>query len=216
MTIKLYGFWRSIASFRVRVALRLKGIEFEEISIDILSGKQFEPGYDAINPAHALPALVHDGNLLIQSLPIMEYLDQLYPGHPLLPAGAKDRAYVRALALVTVADTHPLTVPRVRNYLAKTFNAGQDAVHDWAGHWISEGFETYERLLTQRPPAPFAAGASPGLADICIAGHIASADLFKFKTSAFPAVAALGARCFAIPAFASSHPFAKPGAPKQA
>ena len=215
MIIQMYGFWRSIASFRVRVALRLKGIEFDETSIDILSGEQFEPGYDAINPAHALPAVVHDGNLLVQSLPIIEYLDQLYPEPPLLPADAKGRAYARALALITAADTHPLTVPRVRNYLREKFGAGQDAVHDWAGHWISEGFKTYERLLTQRPPAPFAAGASPSVADICIAGHIASADLFKFNTSAFPTVTALGARCFAIPAFASSHPFAQPGAPKQ-
>jgi maleylpyruvate isomerase len=216
MTIKMYGFWRSIASFRVRVALRLKGLDFEEIPVDILSGKQFEPDYDALNAAHSLPTLLHDGQTLVQSLPIIEYLDQIRPEPALLPPDAAGRAYSRALAMVTVADAHPLMVPRVRKYLGETFNASHDAVHDWACHWISEGFKTYERLLTQRPPAPFAAGTSPGLADICIAGHVASADMFKLDAKAFPAVSALGARCFAIPAFAQSHPLAQPGAPKPA
>ncbi len=213
--MQLYGFWRSIASFRVRTALRLKGIEFDEIAVDILSGKQFDPAYDAINAAHSLPTLVHDGLYLFQSLPIIEYLDEIHPEPALLPAHARDRAYVRALAMVTVADAHPLTVPRVRKYLGERFSASPDAVHGWAIHWIAEGFQTYERLLAQRPPAPFAAGGSPGLGDICIAGHMAAADLFKFDASAFPAANALAARCFALPAFAQSHPLAQPGAPKQ-
>jgi maleylacetoacetate isomerase len=213
MTLRMYGFWRSIASFRVRAALRLKGLEFEEIPVDILSGQQFEPAYDALNAGHSLPTLAHGGHLLFQSLPIIEYLDEIYPKPPLLPTDAKERAYARAFAMVTVADAHPLTVPRVRKYLAGTFDATPDAVHDWASHWISHGFRTYERLLTQRPPAPFAAGASPGLADICLAGHAASADLFKLDISAFPASASLAARCFAMPEFASSHPLAQPGAP---
>jgi maleylacetoacetate isomerase len=215
MTIQMYGFWRSIASFRVRTALQLKGLEFEEISVDILSGRQFDPAYDAINAAHSLPTLMHDGNVLFQSLPIIQYLDEIHPEPAFLPADPADRAYARALALVTVADTHPLTVPRVRRYLGQTFNANTDAVHDWAMHWIAEGFKTYERLLSKKPPSPFAAGSSPGLADICIAGHMASADLFKFDASAFPAVASLATHCFAMPAFALSHPFAQPGAPKQ-
>jgi maleylacetoacetate isomerase len=215
MTIQMYGFWRSIASFRVRAALRLKGLDFEEIPVNILSGQQFESAYDAINAGHSLPTLLHDGNVLFQSLPIIQYLDEVHPEPALLPLAPADRAYARALALVTVADAHPLTVPRVRNYLGQTFKADTDAIHDWAMHWIAEGFKTYERLLTKRPPSPFAAGSSPGLADICIAGHMASADLFKFDASAFPAAASLAARCFAMPAFALSHPFAQPGAPKQ-
>jgi maleylpyruvate isomerase len=216
MTIKMYGFWRSIASFRVRVALRLKGFEFEEIPVDILSGMQFEPAYDAVNAAHSLPTLLHDGQTLFQSLPIIEYLDQIRPEPALLPPDAAGRAYARALAMVTVADGHPLMVPRVRKYLGETFNASHDAEHDWVRHWVSEGFKTYERLLTERPPAPFAIGTSPGLADICIAGHVASANYVKLDTKAFPVTAALAARCFAIPAFAMSHPLAQPGAPKPA
>jgi maleylpyruvate isomerase len=212
----MYGFWRSIASFRVRVALRLKSLDFEEIPVDILSGKQFDPAYDALNAAHSLPTLLHDGQTLFQSLPIIEYLDQIHPEPALLPPDAPGRAYARALAMVTVADAHPLMVPRVRKYLGETFNAGDDAVHDWAAHWVSEGFKTYERLLTQRPPAPFAAGTSPGLADICIAGHVVGAAYFKLDAKAFPATAALAARCFEIPAFAQSHPLAQPGAPAPA
>jgi maleylpyruvate isomerase len=216
MTIKMYGFWRSIASFRVRAALRLKGLDFEEIPVDILSGEQFGPAYDGINAGHLLPTLLHDGQTLFQSLPIIEYLDQFYPEPALLPPGAAGRAYARALAMVTVADAHPLMVPRVRKYLGEIFNAGRDAVHAWSGHWVLEGLKTYERLLTERPPAPFAIGTSPGLADICIAGHVVSADYFRLDSSAFPATAALAARCFTIPAFALSHPLAQAGAPKPA
>ncbi len=215
MAIQIYGFWRSIASFRVRVALRLKGLDFEETEVDILAGRQFDRDYDAINAGHTLPTFVHDGFTLFQSVPIIEYLDEVWPEPALLPDNPKDRAYARALAMTTVADAHPLTVPRVRKYLGETFKAGPDAVHAWAENWIAEGLATYERLLTRRPPAPFAVGMSPGLADICIAGHIASADLFKLDIARFPAVALLSARCFALPAFALSHPLAQPGAPKQ-
>jgi maleylacetoacetate isomerase len=215
MAIKIYGFWRSIASFRVRVALRLKGLEFEEIPVDILAGRQFEPGYDAINAGHSLPTLVHDGLYLFQSLPIIEYLDEMQPEPALLPKDPKERAYARALAMVTVADAHPLTVPRVRKYLGEALGADHDAVHAWASHWVSEGLATYEKLLTRRPPAPFAFGSSPGLADICIAGHAASANLFDLDVSAYPAFASLSARCFDMPAFARSHPFAQPAAPKK-
>jgi maleylacetoacetate isomerase len=214
MTIQIYGFWRSIATFRVRTALRLKGLDFQEISIDILAGRQFDAGYDEVNAGHSVPTFVHDGYSLFQSMAIIEYLDQTWPEPALLPRDAKDRAYARALAMVTVADSHPLIVPRIRKYLGEKFNANADAVHAWGGHWIAEGLATYERLLTRRPPAPFAVGPSPGLADICIAGHVASADLFNLNIAAFPAVASLSGRCFALPSFAQSHPLAQPGAGK--
>jgi maleylacetoacetate isomerase len=216
MSITLYGFWRSIASFRVRTALKLKGMSFTEIPIDILTGAQFSPDFDAINTGHAVPALVHDGVTLLQSLPIMEYLDEIAPAHPLLPKAAVDRAYARALALVTVADSHPLMVPRVRKYVGETLKADPAAVDAWARHWTIEGLGTYERLLTRRPPAPFAVGDTPGLADICIAGHMLGAFFFKVDTAPFPIVTGLAARCWARPAFAESHPLRQPGAPKAA
>src|SRR3981081_3952310 len=212
MSIKIYGFWRSIASFRVRVALRLKGLPFEEIPIDILSGEQFKPGgYEAINAERVVPTLIHDGHSVFQSLAIIEYLDDMQLQPRLVPADTKERAYARSLALMTVADAHPLVTPRVRNHLAKTFGADAKAIEDWGRHWTTEGIATYERLLARRAPAPFALGAEPGLADICIAGPAVGGHFLKLELTAFPAVSCLSDRCFEMPAFATSHPFEQPG-----
>jgi maleylpyruvate isomerase len=211
MSIQIYGFWRSIASFRVRVALRLKGLPFEEIPIDILSGEQFKQGYEAVNAERVVPTFIHDGYSIFQSLAIIEYLDDIQPEPRLIPVDARERAYARSLALTTIADAHPLVVPRVRNHLAKTFGADARAIEDWGKHWTTEGLATYERLLARRAPAPFALGAEPGLADICVAGQVVGAHFLKLELGAFPAVAALADRCFQIPAFATSHPFEQPG-----
>jgi maleylacetoacetate isomerase len=211
MSIQVYGFWRSVASFRVRVALKLKGLSFEETSIDILCGEQFKPGYDAVNPEHVVPTFVHDGQSLFQSMAIIEYLDDIKPNPRLLPEDPRERAYARSLALMTIADAHPLVVPRVRNHLAKAFGADAKAIESWGKHWTTEGLATYERLLARRAPAPFALGAEPGLADICIAGHVVTAHFLKLELDAFPIVAGLSDRCFKMPEFASSHPFEQPG-----
>jgi maleylpyruvate isomerase len=211
MSIKLYGFWRSIASFRVRVALRLKGLAFEEIPIDILSGEQFEAAYAAVNAERVVPTFVHGGHSIYQSLAIIEYLDETQPAPRLIPLDAKERAYARSLALITIADGHPLITPRVRNHLAKAFGADAHAIEAWGRHWTSEGLATYERLLAQRAPAPYALGSEPGLADICIAGHGIMAQYVKLDLGPYPSVARLVERCFALPAFATSHPFEQPG-----
>src|SRR6476659_3741678 len=139
MSIQIYGFWRSIASFRVRVALRLKGLPFEEISIDILSGEQFEPGYEAVNAERVVPTFIHDGHSVFQSLAIIEYLDDIQPKPRLIPEEARERAYARSLALMTIADAHPLVVPRVRNHLAKTFGVDTKGIEEWGRHWTTEG-----------------------------------------------------------------------------
>lgn len=211
MAIQLYGFWRSIASFRVRVALKLKGLAFEEIPIDILSGEQFEPAYAAVNAGRVVPTFIHEGHSICQSLAIIEYLDETHPSPRLIPEDAKDRAYARSLALMTIADGHPLIVPRVRAHLARAFGADAHAIEEWGRHWTREGLATYERLLVQRAPAPFALGSEPGLADICIAGHAIMARYVKLDLGPYPKVAQLVERCFALPAFASSHPFEQPG-----
>jgi len=211
MSIQIYGFWRSIASFRVRVALRLKGLPFEEIPIDILSGEQFKPGYEAVNAERVVPTFINNGHSVFQSLAIIEYLEDIQPQPRLIPQDARERAYARSLALMTVADAHPLVVPRVRNHLAKTFAADAKAIEAWGKHWTTEGLATYERLLAHRAPAPFALGAEAGLADICIAGQVVGAHFLKLELSAFPAVARLADRCFEMPAFATSHPFEQPG-----
>jgi maleylpyruvate isomerase len=211
MSIQIYGFWRSIASFRVRVALKLKGLAFEEIPIDILAGEQFNQGYEAVNAERVVPTFIHDGHTLFQSLAIIEYLEDLQPEPRLLPLDHKERAYARSLALVTIADGHPLITPRVRNHLVATFGADAPAIEAWSRHWTMEGLATYERLLGRRAPSPFALGAEPGLADICIAGHVIAAQYVKLELSEFPRVAGLAERCFDLPAFASSHPFEQPG-----
>jgi maleylacetoacetate isomerase len=211
MSITVYGFWRSIASFRVRVALRLKGLPFEEIPIDILSGEQFKPEYAAVNAERVVPTFIHDGHSIFQSLAIIEYLDEIQPVPRLIPKDAKERAYAQSLALMTVADAHPLVTPRVRNHLAKTYGADARAIEDWGRHWTTEGLATYERMLAQRPAAPFALGTEPGLADICIAGQVVTAQYVKLELKDFPAVADLAARCLKLPAFATSHPFEQPG-----
>src|SRR4030088_21261 len=211
MSIQVYGFWRSIASFRVRVALRLKGLPFEEIPIDILSGEQFKPGYEAVNAERVVPTLFHDGHSVFQSLAIIEYLEEIQPEPRLIPQDLKERAYARSLALMTVADAHPLVTPRVRNHLATTFGADAKAIEDWGRHWTTGGLATYERLLARRPAAPFALGLEPGLADIRIAGQVVTAQYFKLELNDFPAVAKLAEHCFKLPAFATSHPFEQPG-----
>ncbi len=211
MSIRVYGFWRSIASFRVRVALRLKGLPFEEIPIDILSGEQFRPEYAAVNDERVVPTFIHDGHSIYQSLAIIEYIEALQPEPRLIPLDAREKAYAKSLALMTVADAHPLVTPRVRNHLAAAFGADAKAIDDWGRHWTTEGLATYERMLAKRPAAPFALGAEPGLADICIAGQVVTAQYVKLGLNDFPGVAKLAEQCFKLPAFATSHPFEQPG-----
>lgn len=191
--------------------MRLKGLAFEEIPIDILSGEQFRPEYEAVNAERVVPTFIHGGYSIFQSLAIIEYLEDIQPQPRLIPADAKERAYARSLALITIADAHPLVVPRVRNHLAKTFGADAKAVEEWGRHWTAEGLATYERLLARRAPAPFALGSDPGLADIAIAGQVVGAHFLKLELAAFPVVAGLANRLFKIPAFATSHPFEQPG-----
>jgi maleylpyruvate isomerase len=158
-----------------------------------------------------VPTLIHDGHSIFQSLAIIEYLDEVHPTPRLIPADPKERAYARSLALVTIADAHPLVTPRVRNQLARAFSADAGAIAAWSTHWTKEGLATYERLLARRAAAPFALGAEPGLADICLAGHVVGAHFLKLDLGAYPEVAALADRCFTLPAFATSHPFEQPG-----
>ena len=214
--MRLYGFWRSLATYRVRIALRLKDIPFEEISVDLLAGEQFRSDYDAINPEHVVPTLIDGDRRLFQSMAILEWLEERHPEPPLLPGDPDERAYARALALVTVADTHPLTVPRVRRHLAEALSLDAAGVEAWGAHFIAEGLKTYEKLFDRRPPAPYALGAQLTVADIAVAGHAAGAGYFKVDVGDYPRFAALLDEVMAIPAFALSHPLRQPGAPQAA
>jgi maleylacetoacetate isomerase len=209
--MQLYGFWRSNAAFRVRVALALKAIPFEETEVDLLSGSQFDPAYVMINPEYVVPTLVHDGHRISQSLAIIEYLDEVQANPSLLPRDARERAYARSLAMIQAADSHPLTVPGVREHLREAFGADPDTIEACCRHWTGKGLATYERLLERRPASPFALGATISIADIGIAGQVALADVYQMDWSEFPEVAHLARRCFDVPAFADAHPFAQPG-----
>jgi maleylacetoacetate isomerase len=206
--MKLYGFWRSIASYRVRVALHLKGLDFEEPQVNLLEGHQFTPEFLAINPSGAVPALEIDGHMLTQSMAIMEYLEERFPNPPLLPTDPCDRAEARALAQDTVADAHPLFVPRVRKYLTVTYGADEAAIQAWAGHWLAKGLQSYEVRLAKRPPAPFVFGDTPGIADIAIKSHVVASGLFGVDMAPFERVRALSATLDGVDAFRRARPAA--------
>lgn len=209
--MQLHGFWRSLATYRVRIALNLKGIAVPETMVDLDAGDQHVPSFRAINPMGAVPALVlDDGTVLTQSLAILEWIDETHPTPPLLPDGGAARARVRALCAITAADSHPLVVPRVQGYLGKTFGADDTARKAWAAHWFTLGLQAYE---AQVGTGPFCAGDTPGMADCCLASHIAGAERVGADLQPFPAVRRIQGACMALPAFADAHPLRQPGAP---
>jgi len=204
--IRLYGFWRSLASYRVRVALRLKGLHFEERSVDLLAGAQLSDEFAQVTALRAVPVLEIDGTTLAQSLAILEYLEETRPEVPLLPADPMERAAARSMALATIADAHPLIVPRVRRYLGERLSLGHDGIEAWGRHWLAEGLGTFERLLSRRPPAPFAFGERVGIADIAVGSHVAGAELFAVPLDPYPHVRGLADALAEVDAFAQSHP----------
>jgi maleylacetoacetate isomerase len=213
MTLHLYGFWRSLATFRVRIALNLKGLDYREQMIDLFGGDQHEASFRAINPMGAVPALVEPGHPpLTQSMAILEYLEEVYPDPPLLPASPRARAHVRALAMITVADTHPLMVPRVRSYLADVLSLDEPTRNAWLEHWSRSAFVALEQQLTG-VPGPFCAGPSPTIADICLVAQMVGARLTGFDMSAFPACNRIVDHCLQLDAFARAHPLRQRGAP---
>ena len=217
MTIRLYGFWRSLASYRVRVALALKDVKVEEVSINLLQGKQYAAEYLALNPQGAVPALViDDGPPLVQSMAILEYLDEAYPKPALLPADARGRARVRGLAQICVADGHPLVVPRIRNYLEKELHQDDAARNRWLSHWTLLALQALEAHLTRdKQTGKFCHGDAPTLADICVASQvIAATTYFNCDTASVPTVMRVFADCMKIDAFDRSQPSKQPEAPK--
>jgi maleylacetoacetate isomerase len=213
--LTLYGFWRSAASFRVRIALNLKGLAFEEKMIDIDSGVQHAPDYRAINPQAAVPSLiVDDGPPLTQSMAILEYLEETHPTPPLLPAAPRARARVRALSLLWAADHHPLIVPRVRAYLAETMHQDEAARAAWVKHWFGEGLVQGEKRLAGDPETgSFCHGDTPTMADLCLMSQAMGARHFGFDTSALPTVDRIVSACLERDEFARALPLRQPGAP---
>ena len=213
--MKLYGFWRSLASYRVRVALRLKGIEAEEISIDLVKGAQLGADYRTVNPQSVVPSLIVDGGPpLVQSMAILEYLEETYPQPPLLPKDARARARVRGLALIVACDAHPLIVPRIRNYLEREMRLDEAARNRWLQHWTLQALETLEAHLTKEPETGrFCHGNAPTMADICLAGQVFAAGYFNVPITGVPTVSRIFDECMRIDAFDRSQPLKQPGAP---
>jgi maleylacetoacetate isomerase len=214
--MKLYTYWRSLATFRVRITLNLKGIAYEPVYVDLDAGVQRQEEYRKVNPQMVIPALVEDdGNVLYQSMAIMEYLNEVHPSPPLLPADPRSRARVRALSLITVADSHPLIVPRVRNYVAATFGLDDEGKAAWVRRWFAAGLDAYEaHLARDKATGAYCHGDAPTMADLCLVSHCAGYLIFKGTLDNHPTVKRIYERCMADDRFASAHPLRQPGAPK--
>jgi maleylpyruvate isomerase len=210
--VKLYTYFRSSAAFRTRIALNLKGLSFESASIHLTKGggQQHAPEFRAVNPQRRVPALALDGGeVLTQSLAIIEYLDEVFPQPPLLPADPVARAHVRALAQVIACDIHPLNNTSPLFYLKNTLKHDQDAINAWYAHWVTVGFEAVEAMLR---PGPYAFGAQVGLADVCLVPQVANARRFNVPLDKFPKIVAVDAACLELPAFDKARPENQPDA----
>ena len=213
--MKLYTFYRSSASFRVRIALNLKGLTYDQVPIHLRrgGGEQLMANYRAINPQALLPTLEDSGRHLTQSLAIIEYLDETHPNPPLLPKSAADRALVRSMALVIGCEVHPIQNLRVLNYVKKEYNQTDEQVNRWAQHWIDLGLGALEQMITaQTARGKFCFGDSPTLADICLVPQLGNARRFDCDLSRYPSILSIEKACIAIPAFADAAPEKQPDA----
>ena len=213
--MKLFTYWRSLATYRVRIALNLKGIAPDElIDVNLPQGKQREDSFRKINPMMAIPALVEDdGTVLFESLAILEYLDETHPDPPLLPRDPRGRARVRGLAQLVAADSHPLIVPRVREYLEHEFKIDEAGRTKWCQHWRRAALTAIETHLQSAETGRYCHGDTITLADICVASQAAGAKFFNVDTAPFPNFARITNELGKIDAFARAHPLKQPGAP---
>ena len=210
--MKLYSYFRSSAAYRTRIALNLKGLAFETVSIHLIrdGGQQHAPEFRAVNPQQRVPALALDtGEVLLQSLAIMEYLDEVYPDPQLLPKDPIERAQVRAVVQIIACDIHPLNNVGPLNYLRSALKADQSTIREWYRHWIVTGFEAVEALIR---PGPYAFGRSVTMADICIVPQVANARRFKVPLERFPNVIAVDAAATELAAFDAARPDLQPDA----
>jgi maleylpyruvate isomerase len=210
--VKLYSYFRSSAAFRTRIALNLKNLSCEQVSIHLTKdgGKQFTPEYKAVNPQQRVPALALDnGDILTQSMAIIEYLDETHPEPPLLPRDPLERAKVRALAQLIACDIHPLNNTGPLKYLKTSMGQEQAAIDAWYHHWILVGFEALESMLR---PAPYSWGAQVTLADICLVPQVFNARRLKVPLERFPKILAVDAACLELPAFDRARPENQPDA----
>ena len=211
----LFDYWRSSAAYRVRIALHIKGLAFEQRPVNLVrdGGEQHGEDYRELNPQGLVPALTHGGQVLTQSMAICEYLDELFPARPLLPRDPVERARVRSLALAVACDIHPLNNLRVQLRLKQSFAADNGAVTAWMNHWMSVGFAAIEQWLDRAGNAgQFCHGDEPGLADCFLVPQVYNAERYNCDLAPFPLIREVTARCRRLPAFAAAAPEAQPDA----
>jgi maleylacetoacetate isomerase len=202
--VKLYGYWRSSAAWRVRIALNLKGLAWQSAPVHLVrgGGEQHAPAFRALNPQGLVPALEIDGRVLTQSLAIIEYLDETRPDPPLLPADAPGRARVRSLAQLVAADIHPLNNLRVLQWLERRCGLDEAQREDWYRHWVEVGLGALEaRLAGESATGRFCHGDAPGLADCCVVPQLYNARRYNVSLEPFPTVLRIEAACMALGAF---------------
>ena len=211
--MRLYGYFRSSAAYRVRIALALKGLSVETTFVHLMKGEQHSAEYSRINPQNLVPVLEGEGTLLHQSLAIIEYLEERHPRPALLPGDALGRARVRSLGLLVACEIHPLNNPRVLNYLTGKFGVSEDQKLEWYHHWVITGFTALEkRLSTEAGTGRFCHGDAPGLADCCLVPQVANARRFKVDLAAFPTITRIDATCRELEAFQKAAPENQPDA----
>lgn len=209
--MRLYSYWRSTTSIRVRAALNLKGVAHEILPVDLVAGDQHADDYKALNPGKGVPSLIlDDGTVLTQSMAILDYLDAAYPKPPLLPADPVDRAQAMAAAHQIALDIHPVNNLKVVNYL-KAMGHGQDEAVTWMLHWMSEGLTAFQNLI--RSDTRFCFGDTPGLADLCLVAQIYNARRWDMDLAPYARLVEIDAACQAVDAIARAMPDQQPDAP---
>ena len=207
----LHGYFRSSASYRVRIALNLKGLSYQYHPVNLLQNEQRGDAYRALNPQGLVPALISDdGQILTQSLAIMEWLDETHPQAPLLPSDPLGRARIRALAYNVACDIQPVQNLRVLKYIQSELGASDEQKVGWIRHWISGGFEALETQLSSAFDGPFAAGATPGLFECCLIPQIYNAQRFGVDIAPYPTIEHIADACAAMPAFEAARPENQP------
>lgn len=207
--MKLYDYFRSTACYRVRIALNIKDIHYEKIPIHLVNngGEQHSNEYHEINPQELVPSLEANGQIIHQSLAIIDYLEEIFPEHPLLPHTILDKSQVRSLALLVACDIHPLNNLRVLNRLKHQFKADEQDINDWYHHWLCAGFNAFEeRLHHLKRSKPVCFGDTPTLADVCLIPQVYNAKRFNFPLDNYPLIKQINEYCLTLTPFKNAAP----------
>jgi maleylacetoacetate isomerase/maleylpyruvate isomerase len=210
--LRLHSYWRSSASYRVRIALGLKGLKFEHLTVNLLKNEQGQPEFTALNPEGLVPLLEHDGLRLSQSTAIIEYLEEAFPSPALMPTDLQGRARVRAICQMIACDIHPLNNLRVLKYLTGEMGLPAEQKDTWYAHWVRVGLGAVEKRLAEAASGQFCHGDLPGMADCFLVPQVANANRMNVDIAHLKRVAEINARCMELPAFQQAQPSACPDA----